>query len=338
MFFFTMKLFLTISLFHFVFLVIQLLYGLNKKEHYNKRNIQKLSLHSKDTVLILIPVCNENRHILKKTLLSVKRLKGNFKIFVIENSSLLEHKKSLIDTCKDLSIEYISIPRLGNKAKAINLCIKKYFINYKYLAIFDVDQQPDEFFLSKLLPILETDSKIALVQCPQAFRNRKSNLLSFFYSCMQKLYFEGISIYRDRLGFSTCFGTNFIVKISALKSVDYFDETIKNEDIATSFKLHTAGYKIKYHNTPLAYGLAPENFKSLIIQMKKYTISNNQLLFKILRNLPSLKYSHINFSFVIYYIHSLISLFIGGIFFYCSSICLYFYQLNFILFLSIYYC
>ena len=116
---------------HFFIIQIQLvLYILNRHKRKIFSNTTKnnnYNLYS--NVVVLIPVCNEKSSILKDTLIKCKQLENNPYIIVIENSSSNLHKQSNIQICVDLNINYVSIPNLGNKAKALNYYLSGYSVN-----------------------------------------------------------------------------------------------------------------------------------------------------------------------------------------------------------------
>ncbi|MDP8012431.1 MAG: glycosyltransferase family 2 protein [Thermoplasmata archaeon] len=55
---------------------------------------------------------------------------------------------------------------------------------------------------------------------------------------------------RDITGSAFLLGSGFIARVSALKDVNYFDESAVTEDLATSLELHSLGYKPFYVNYP----------------------------------------------------------------------------------------
>jgi len=191
-------------------------------------------------------------------------------------------------------------------------------VNFKYIAILDVDQQPKKNFLTTLLPLLENEKRIGLVQVPQLFRNNRNTLISYLYSAMQSIFFDAISNSRSNLNFSTCFGTNCILRYDVLKQICFFDEECIIEDTATSIKIHLLGYNIKYLDFHLVTGIAPQSIKSLLIQIKRYTIGNNQLFLSIMKNICLGRYESSHFYLLSNYLHCCSSLLINSLVFYIS--------------------
>ena len=281
-------------------------------------------LASEKRVVVLIPVCNEDPLILENTLLKCKDLENCTEIVVIENSSIDSYKRSLLAVCDELGVNSISIPNLGNKARALNCWLRENSDRYDYVALLDVDQQPERDFITTILPFFEKDEKLSLVQTPQAFRNANTNIISFLYSCMQMAYFDGISDARSRLKFSTCFGTNCMVRTDILRKVGFFDEECVIEDIATSYRIHALGYSLRYVKKHLVKGLAPTNIKGLMTQMKRYVIGSNQMVYMIIKDILSGGLRRSNPYLLASYLHSTASLSIAGLVLYVSVLCYFF--------------
>jgi cellulose synthase/poly-beta-1,6-N-acetylglucosamine synthase-like glycosyltransferase len=259
---------------------------------------------------VLIPVCDESIIMLSNTIDSCNEIIGANKIVVIENSRDLENKYKVINACCRLGVEYISIPNLGNKARAINYWLK-YHCNDEYVAIFDADQNPEKTFLIETMCFFGINDKVAIVQTPQDFRNENNSIISMMYTYMQKIFFTVISNSRSKIGFAGCFGTNFVFKVDALKKIGMFDENIITEDSATAYKLYQFGYEIRYIDKLLATGLAPISFSALNTQIKRYVTGNNQLLCKILTDMI-FEFNWKNFYIYFCFMHSSMSYIISA--------------------------
>ncbi len=307
---------------HFIVIIAELVYFIFFNNGKRRESVHCDSDSDNDNdfddVIILIPVCNEDSAILCETLKRCLYLDGHPNILVIENSSDIVLKNKVIDVCNTLDVHCVSIPHLGNKAMALNYYLKNSSKNYKYVAILDVDQQPQRDFVTTLLSFFRKNKNIALVQLPQVFRNKNSCFVSYIYSCMQEIYYKSISAARGSINFAPCFGTNFIIRYDVLEKVGFFDEDCIVEDIATALKIHLLGYTIKYIDMPMVFGIAPENVSGVMIQMKRYTVGANQLLYKMVKNLIYGQYKISSFSVLFNYFHQSLSLVLNSFIFYLS--------------------
>jgi Glycosyltransferases, probably involved in cell wall biogenesis len=79
---------------------------------------------------------------------------------------------------------------------------------------------------------------------------------------------------RDVTGSAFILGSGFIARISALEKANYFDENIVTEDLATSLKLHSLGYKSIYVNYPgIWYGEPPQTVDAYMIQQGRWSLA-----------------------------------------------------------------
>lgn len=277
--------FILLGTIHLGWLLLQMLGGLSRNL-LKKQEPKLLSeyIEEPESVLLLLPVCNEDPGILKQTLQSCAHL-AEARVVVVENSSDLHKKAVLEQVCREENVECYSIENLGNKARALNHYLNHHTFGESYLSVLDVDQVPTSDFLSDILPHFKGREDLALVQTPQAFRNEKKSFLTFVYAAMQAIFFRGVCVARGQVGFTVCLGTNFVMRLSALRAVNGFDENSQTEDVATSLKLSLAGYKTEYLDQVLVYGLVPNRFRDVLKQMKRYTIGSNQIIGKIFGNL-----------------------------------------------------
>lgn len=319
--------------FHFIIIVVELVYYL----FINNSKSREVFSCDNDcaNVIVLIPVCNEDSAILSETLKRCLYLDGHPSILVIENSSVIELKDNNIDVCSDLDIDCLSIPHLGNKAMALNYYLKN-SCGYEYVAILDVDQQPEKIFVATLLPFFRKNEKLAVVQLPQVFRNKNSCFVSYIYSCMQEVYYKCISVARGGLNLSPFFGTNCVIRYDVLREIGFFDEKCLIEDVATSFNIHLKGYGIKYYYKPIVSGIAPKSIKALMIQIKRYVIGGNQLLFRIIKDTLLGKYDTCHFFVLSNYFHQSFSLILNGFVFCVSLFCWFFSVKVFLLYINIF--
>jgi cellulose synthase (UDP-forming) len=158
--------------------------------------------------------------------------------------------------------------RHGAKAGIINDALAA--MTEKYLVIFDADQNPMPDFLKKILPIIESDPKIAFVQTPQIYTNTLDNPIAEAAAMQQAIFYESICEGKSMDNAMFCCGTNVIFRISALRAVGSFDEKSITEDFATAIKLHMAGNRSVYYNHAIAFGMAPESLPAYFKQQSRW--------------------------------------------------------------------
>ncbi|HKK74896.1 MAG TPA: glycosyltransferase family 2 protein [Saprospiraceae bacterium] len=314
--------FILLGTVHLTWLMLQMLGGLLAPFFQKKEKPKLLVAEPPDAsvVLLIVPVCNENPNILESTLQKCQVL-SDVDLVVLENSSNLIIKASLEQVCEKLGVRCYSIENLGNKARALNHYLKNHTVTAEFVSVLDVDQEPEPEFLETILPHFQGQEDLGLVQTPQAFRNEKKSWLTFVYAAMQAIFFRGVCVARGRIGFTPCLGTNFVMRLSALRAVGGFDENSQTEDVATSLKVALAGYRTQYLNQVLVYGLVPNRFRDILKQMKRYTIGSNQILGKIFGRIlwqPKHWSKVRNWLTIGHYLHYSSTLLVGSFIFYLS--------------------
>lgn len=224
------------------------------------------------SVAVIVAAKDEPEEVLNRTFITLKSLDyPNFNIYFLDDSideKFITQNKKLI---KKYNLNYFHPEKLhGAKAGIINDFITKN-AQEKYLAVFDADQNPLPDFLKKVVSIAENDDNIAFVQTPQFYSNIEASPISRGAAMQQAVFYESICEGKNASNAMFCCGTNVLFRMSALKSVNGFDETSITEDFATSVKLHTKGYRSIYYNHARVFGLAPESLAAYFKQQNRWS-------------------------------------------------------------------
>lgn len=243
---------------------------------------QKLpSLGSKDikyfpTVDIFICTYNESPSILKDTVNGCKNIRyRNKKIYLLDDGNRHEIKKM----ASDMGINYITRDtNEGFKAGNINNALK--YTNGELIAIFDADHVPVSTFLLELVDYFK-DHNTGIVQTPQHFMNpdpfQKNLTVAKPQSNEQDLFFRVIQPGLARWNAAICAGTNFIVRREGLLKVGGLPHNTVTEDMDLGLRLRHIGLTLRYHNKPLAVGLAPETFRDYLNQRLRWAAGTIQI-------------------------------------------------------------
>lgn len=219
-------------------------------------------------VSCLICSYNEPRETLEETVRSVVDLNYKEKEVILLDDSKKEFREMAKALGRKFNIKVIQRDsREGYKAGAINNGLN--YVKGKYIAVFDADQKPYPNFLEDLVPLMEDNEKLALIQTPQSYTDRENPVSRaagdnqlMFYGCIC----EGKNIGNAMF----CCGTNFIMRTDAIKGINGFDETILTEDIATTIELHKKGWKTMYYDVIYAKGLAPATLRDYFKQQYRW--------------------------------------------------------------------
>lgn len=221
-------------------------------------------------VAVVIASFNEDLAMLEDTITSVTNLDyANKRVYLLDDSTKEDLHKGAEALAKRYGCTYVHrVNRRGYKAGAINDLLE--VIREKYLAIFDADQKPVYNFLREVIPLLEEDEKLALVQTPQFYANTEYSPVARGASYQQAVFYEYTCEGKSTSNAMFCCGTNVVLRTQALRSIGGFDETSVTEDFATGLRLHIKGWKSLYYNKVFVYGLGPETLAGYFTQQMRW--------------------------------------------------------------------
>lgn len=228
------------------------------------------------SVDIFICTYNENESILRDTITGCKNIKyKNKKIYLLDDGHRLDIEKM----AGELGINYIKRENNeGFKAGNINNALKH--TNGELIAIFDADHIPVSTFLLELIDYFK-DHNTGIVQTPQHFMNpdpfQKNLVVGKPVANEQDLFFRVIQPGLAKWNSAICAGTNFLVRREPLVRVGGLPHNTVTEDMDLGLRMKNLGYMIRYHNKPLAVGLAPETFKDYLSQRLRWAAGTIQI-------------------------------------------------------------
>jgi cellulose synthase (UDP-forming) len=242
---------------------------------------QTPAIHTYRSVDIFVPIVNEPLSILRRTLVSCLNQhypKDKYRVYVLDDG----HREDVQHLANALGCQYL---RRSNRAhaKAGNLNHALAETGGDLIAIFDTDHAPAASFLIKTIGFFD-DDKVSFVQTPQHFYNPdifQNNLsLKNEIPNEQALFFRVVQPGRDRHNSAFFAGSGGIFRRQTLSQIGGFQTDTITEDIHTSLLIHAKGYESRYLNLPLAAGLMPETFESLLKQRARWASGTWQMLFR----------------------------------------------------------
>lgn len=239
------------------------------------------SLGAKDlnyfpNVDIFICTYNESETILRDTITGCKNIKyKNKKIYLLDDG----HRPDIEKMAGELGINYIKREtNEGFKAGNINNALK--YTNGELIAVFDADHIPVSTFLLELVDYFK-DHNTGIVQTPQHFMNpdpfQKNLIVGKPVANEQDLFFRVIQPGLAKWNSAICAGTNFLIRREPLIKVGGLPHNTVTEDMDLGLRMKNLGFIIRYHNKPLAVGLAPETFKDYLSQRLRWASGTIQI-------------------------------------------------------------
>lgn len=228
------------------------------------------------SVDIFICTYNESESILRDTITGCKNIRyKNKKIYLLDDG----HRPDIEKMADELGINYIKRDNNeGFKAGNINNALK--YTNSELIAVFDADHIPVSTFLLELVDYFK-DHNTGIVQTPQHFMNpdpfQKNLVVAKPIANEQDLFFRVIQPGLAKWNSAICAGTNFLVRREPLVKVGGLPHNTVTEDMDLGLRMKNLGYMIRYHNKPLAVGLAPETFKDYLSQRLRWAAGTIQI-------------------------------------------------------------
>jgi cellulose synthase (UDP-forming) len=230
------------------------------------------------SIAVMVAARHEPKNVLENTFRAIKGLKyTNKQIYLLDDSSEEKYKSEAEEIAKKYEINlFRRSVRHGAKAGIINDCIKT--LDVKYIVVLDADQTPTPSFLAELVSIMEERKDLAFIQTPQYYSNVRDNAVTEGASFQQAVFYEYVCESKSKTESVFCCGTNFIMRMDALKEVGGFEENSVTEDVATSLKMHRKGWKSIYYNHVKVFGKGPDNLTEFFKQQTRWAKGNFGLL------------------------------------------------------------
>jgi len=208
---------------------------------------------------------------------------ANKRVILVENSRDPKRKKEALHLAGEFEhVEVFDIPNRGTKAGALNDARALLGSEVKYLLILDADQLVQDDMLTELVPMLEKQERLCLVQTAQAYENCQDSILACAISQQQMFLYDSVMEGKAVAGCAPCYGTNCVVRLSALDEVGGWDESIVTEDLATSYQFNAHGWKSTYVRKIYAKGLAPDSLRAYWRQQLRWSSGNTALVLSLL--------------------------------------------------------
>jgi len=236
-----------------------------------KRTHKKLDGHSVD---IFVPTYNEDVSVLEATLVGCLNIRMDHKTYVLDDGKRDEVRQLAVR----LGANYLT--REDNKhAKAGNINAALKHTDGEFIVVLDADMVPQPDYLEKTLGYFR-DSKTAIVQLPQEFYNLDSMQYqrSGTHWHEQQLFYHVIQPGKDHINSAFWCGSPSIVRRKALEDIGGVATDSVTEDFLSSIRLNAKGWKIRYHQEALAFGIAPQSFNAFSVQRLRWAQGSMKIL------------------------------------------------------------
>ncbi len=205
----------------------------------------------------------------------------NYEVLVIDNNTkdpaiwqpVQEYCEKLGKRFRFFHLE----PWPGFKAGALNFGLKETDPRADVVAVIDADYEVRADWLATLTGYFH-DSKVAVVQCPQAHRDFEHNRFRRMTAWEYDGFFRIGMHHRNERNAIIQHGTMTMVRRSALEGTGGWSEWTICEDAELGLRLMHAGYELVYVDELMGKGLTPADFKAYKSQRYRWAFGAMQIL------------------------------------------------------------
>jgi cellulose synthase (UDP-forming) len=222
---------------------------------------------------IFIPTYNEDLDIVEATVIGCCKVSYPHTTYVLDDGD----RPQVREMARQYGCEYIARP-VHQHAKAGNINYALERSSGEFIVMLDADMVPQPEYLDRTLGYFE-DEKLALIQLPQEFYNQDSIQHAANKTAWheQSLFFRVIQPGKNHTNSAFWCGSPSVVRRRALEDVGGVATETVTEDIHTSVRMHSRGWKTLFVNEPLAFGIAPQTIKAFLVQRLRWAQGTMQL-------------------------------------------------------------
>jgi cellulose synthase (UDP-forming) len=228
---------------------------------------------------VFLPVCGEPLTVLRNTWEHVARLAGAYPgtltVYVLDDGT----DDGVRVLAGDFGFSWMARPDRGWMKKAGNLRHGFTRSDGEFILILDADFAPRPDLPLEMLPYLDAEPSLGIVQSPQYFRTRgRMSWMERGAGAVQELFYRLVQVSRDRHQGAICVGSCAIYRREALRENGGTTLIEHSEDVHTGFDLRRAGWGLRYIPVPLAAGLCPSDPDSFLVQQYRWCSGSMSLL------------------------------------------------------------
>ncbi|MBP6699969.1 MAG: glycosyltransferase [Halioglobus sp.] len=233
-------------------------------------------------VSIHLPTHNEPPLMVMQTLNALARLDyPNYEVIVLDNNTADDSLwRPVQGYCRSLGpkFRFFHMDNVkGFKAGALNLALELTSPDAEIIAVIDSDYQVAPDWLRSTVSAFQ-DPRIALVQCPQDYRDFNGGKFKRWMHGEYAGFFHIGMVERNEHNAIIQHGTMCLIRREALESVGAWSTWSITEDTELGLRLFAAGYLAHYVPHSYGRGLMPDTFDAYRKQRHRWVYGGMQIL------------------------------------------------------------
>jgi cellulose synthase (UDP-forming) len=231
------------------------------------------------SVDVFLPVCGEASHVLQNTWEAVRQMAvfypGAVDVYVLDDSSEAVMERMALR----FGFVYQRRPNRGWFKKAGNMRYAFERTMSDYILVLDADFAPRRDMLHEMIPHMEREPDLGILQSPQFFRVHKGQgWLERGAGAVQELFYRSVQVSRNNHEAAICVGSCALYRRQGLAAIGGNTLIDHSEDVHTGFDLRRSGWRLRYIPVALAAGVCPPDLPSFFTQQYRWCAGSMSLL------------------------------------------------------------
>ncbi len=233
------------------------------------RPVARPPLAATPSVDVFVPTYDESEEVLRSTLTGCAALDYPARTLWLLDDG---RRPWVAELAVEFGAGYLTREQ-NTHAKAGNINAALPRTSGQLILILDADHVPQPDLLTALVGHFADDG-LAYVQTPHEFYNRDSIQHVSRDDHDQSLFFHVVQPGRDAHGAAFWCGSGAIIRRTALEGVGGLATETITEDFHTSLRIHQRGWRTRFHDERLVYGIAPHNLDQFLLQRHRWAAGN----------------------------------------------------------------
>lgn len=254
---------------------LQLFYRRLDPKKHEKFIAKYWTTHKEPKVDVFLPWAGEDLDMHEEVLKALDKINyKNVRVYMLDDVGSPDHKA----LSKKYGFSYLSRPNKGQYKKSGNLEYGYAHSKGEYVLILDADFIPSRDILRDLVPYIDQDPSIGILQTPQYFDQghhvHKKSRIEFGGGNIVEEFYKIVMPCRDEFQAAMCVGTSALYRRTAIEKLEGTPKVHASEDLATGLLITQHGYHVKYLPLIVSMGKSPETYQGYFKQHMRWCSGN----------------------------------------------------------------
>ncbi|MDP5169244.1 MAG: glycosyltransferase [Bacteroidia bacterium] len=232
------------------------------------------------SVAMLYTTCNDFVEVSAES--CVAQAYPNFTVYILDDSNDPLYQ-ARVDNFAERYPELVQVVRREDrkafKAGNMNHGLTRFATEEPYFAIADADEILPTDFLTKLVPLMETDPSCGFIQASHRANPAQSSPLAKALGIGIDLHWKWYQPLRNKYGFVMFLGHGALLRRSVWEEIGGFPDIV-SEDLGFAIRAREKGYRGRFVEEVVCFEDFPEDVRSFRVRHMKWTRGTCEFLYK----------------------------------------------------------